>query len=53
MENIPVDNTIVFHITMDQAMALLNHYGCNIENYKDNLECEVCALLDRYIDELQ
>lgn len=42
------DNTILFRITLDQANALCEHFGKNIAELE---EYEICALLDKLIDE--
>lgn len=48
-DNIPQENSIVFHLTLEQAELLANHYGKEL-NFLE--EYEIGELLDRYIDEL-
>lgn len=47
--NIPQENSILFHLTIQQAELLANHYGKEL-NFLN--EYEICELLDQYIDEL-
>lgn len=49
MDEMPIDNSIVFHITSNQAEMLANHFGVNLDELE---EYEICELLDNYIDEL-
>lgn len=42
---------ITFHISDEQAEDILNHYGV-IVNDEDQMEIEVCTLLDEMIDEV-
>ena len=42
-------NTIIYHITQDQAEVIAKHFGKELSSLE---EYEVCELLDRYIDEL-
>lgn len=42
---------IIFHISDEQAVDILNHYGV-IVNDEDQRELEVCSLLDEMIDEV-
>lgn len=42
---------ITFHISDEQAEDILNHYGV-IANDEDQMEIEVCTLLDEMIDEV-
>lgn len=46
MEN---ENTILYHLTEEQAELLCKAFN---KNLKDLEEYEVCDLLDRYIDKL-
>lgn len=42
------DNTILYHITEDQAELLCNHYNKNISELEDY---EICELLDKFISD--
>lgn len=46
---VPEMNTIIYHITQDQAEVIAKHFGKDLSLLE---EYEVCELLDRYIDEL-
>lgn len=46
MEN---DNTILYHIDINQAELLCKYYNKNINDLE---EYEICELLDSYIDEI-
>lgn len=49
MENsVPKQDTILFHITRDQAQTICEHFNMNIEDLE---EYEIAELLDRVIDE--
>ena len=52
MEDIPQENTILFHITDDQVNLLAKHFGLDEEDVSKLEEYEICELLDNYIDEL-
>lgn len=43
------DDTILFHISMDQAKLLCDHYNVDINKVE---EYEICELLDKLIDTL-
>lgn len=43
------ENSILFHITLDQAKAIALHFGQDVATLE---EYEICELLDRLIDEL-
>ena len=49
MNNEPVENNILFHITEDQAIKIANYFNKNITNLE---EYEICQLLDKIIDNL-
>ena len=42
------DNTILFHITEDQARVICDHYKLDYTKLEDY---EICTLLDNLIDE--
>ena len=46
--NVPEENNILFHITLDQAEVIARHFEKDIENLE---EYEICELLDKIIDE--
>lgn len=41
------DDTILFHISLDQAKLLCDHFNVDINEME---EYEICELLDRLID---
>lgn len=43
------ENFILFHLTVNQAKSICNHYNKDINSLQDY---EVTELLDKYIDEL-
>lgn len=45
----PEENNILFHITLEQAQRIANHYN---EDIKELEEYEIAELLDRLIDEV-
>ena len=47
-KNVPEQNTIIFHITLDQAQTICEHFDMNIDDLE---EYEIAELLDRIIDE--
>lgn len=47
-QNIPEENNIIYHITLDQATAVAKHFGKDVNNLE---EYEICELLDKIIDE--
>lgn len=46
---VPNMNTILYHITMEQAEKIANYYGKELNYLQDY---EICELLDRLIDEV-
>ena len=53
MEDVPQENTILFHITNDQVELLTRHFGFDSEDVSKMEEYEICEMLDKYIDELE
>ena len=46
---VPEMNTMIFHVTMEQAEKIANHFGKDL-NFLN--EVDICELLDTIIDEL-
>lgn len=47
-DEIPEQDTILFHITRDQAQTICEHFGVDLADLE---EYEIAELLDRIIDE--